>query len=56
MTFLQSDIEDGNHLHADHETTNAPISCDYFELAPSVDNEEVVETQDMPNLITIWKL
>lgn len=56
MTFLQSDIEDDNHLHASRETTKTPISCDYFEPAPSIDNEEAVETQDMPSLMVLWKL
>lgn len=56
MTFLQSDIEDDNCLHAGRETTNAPISCDYFEPAPSIENVETVKTQDNASLMALWKL
>ena len=41
MALLQKDIEDDDRLHSDHGTTDAPISRDSFEPAPSVDNEEV---------------
>ena len=56
MALLQKDIEDGDWLHADHETTDALVSRDSFEPAPIVDNEEEVQTQDMPNLMAFWNL
>ena len=57
MALLQKDIEDGDCLHADHETTDALVSRDSFEPAPATDNEEEeVESQDMPNLMAFWNL
>jgi hypothetical protein len=53
--YLQKDIEDGSCLHVDHETTDALVNRDSFELAPATNNEEV-QTQDMPNLMALWNL
>jgi hypothetical protein len=56
MALLQKDIEDGNCLHVDHETTDALVSRDSFEPTPVTDNEKEVQTQDMPNLMAFWNL
>ena len=56
MKLVEEDIKDGDRLHADHQTSDAPVTHESFEPVPAVDDagEEEFETQDMPNLAALW--
>ena len=51
MKLLEHDIEDGDRLHADHQTSDAPVSRDSFEPAPAVDDAEEEEMQNYMKLL-----